>query len=246
MREESSNVMVMDKPVEAPKNTAVIEEVPLQKVVLPFEKKGEYFVELVDEIPKKPLYSFIKRTFDIFASLIALIVLALPMFFIAVMIKIKSPGPAFYKQERLGYRGEKVNIIKFRTMNLDAEASGAQWSQGDDDPRIFPLGRTLRKFRLDELPQFWNILKGDLSLVGPRPEREIFYDEFETYVHGFHERLKVKPGLTGLAQVNGGYDLRPEEKIIYDVEYIKKRSLWLDLKIILKTVGVILTRGGAK
>ena len=244
MREESSNVMVMDKPVEAPKNTAVIEEVPLQKVVLPFEKKGEYFVELVDEIPKKPLYSFIKRTFDIFASLIALIVLALPMFFIAVMIKIKSPGPAFYKQERLGYRGEKVNIIKFRTMNLDAEASGAQWSQGDDDPRIFPLGRTLRKFRLDELPQFWNILKGDLSLVGPRPEREIFYDEFETYVHGFHERLKVKPGLTGLAQVNGGYDLRPEEKIIYDVEYIKKRSLWLDLKIILKTVGVILTRGG--
>ena len=168
MREESSNVMVMDKPVEAPKNTAVIEEVPLQKVVLPFEKKGEYFVELVDEIPKKPLYSFIKRTFDIFASLIALIVLALPMFFIAVMIKIKSPGPAFYKQERLGYRGEKVNIIKFRTMNLDAEASGAQWSQGDDDPRIFPLGRTLRKFRLDELPQFWNILKGDLSLVGER------------------------------------------------------------------------------
>ena len=87
-------------------------------------------------------------------------------------------------------------------------------------------------------------MKGDLSLVGPRPEREIFYDEFETYVHGFHERLKVKPGLTGLAQVNGGYDLRPEEKIVYDIEYIKKRSLWLDLKIMLKTVGVILTGGG--
>ena len=246
MSEDINAVAVMDKPVDVSQKTATREEAPPQKVVLPFEKKGEYFVESVGEIPKKPLYSFIKRTFDILASLIALIVLAIPMLIIAAMIKIKSPGPVFYKQERLGYRGVKVNIIKFRTMNLDAEVAGAQWSQGDDDPRIFPLGRILRKFRLDELPQFWNILKGDLSLVGPRPEREIFYDEFEMYVHGFHERLKVKPGLTGLAQVNGGYDLKPEEKIIYDVEYIKKRSLWLDLKIMLKTVGVILTRGGGK
>ena len=246
MREESSNVMVMDKPVEVPKNTAVIEEVPPQKVVLPFEKKGEYFIESVGEIPKKPLYSFIKRAFDILASLIALIILAIPMLIIAAMIKIKSPGPAFYKQERLGYRGKKVNIIKFRTMNLDAEALGAQWSQGDDDPRIFPLGRTLRKFRLDELPQFWNILKGNLSLVGPRPEREIFYDEFETYVHGFHERLKVKPGLTGLAQVNGGYDLKPEEKIVWDIEYIKNRGLLMDLKILFKTVAVVFDHEGAK
>lgn len=246
MSEKMNAVAVMDKPVEVPQSTAVREEAPPQKVVLPFEKKGEYFVESVGEIPKKPLYSFIKRTFDILASLIALIVLAIPMFIIAVMIKIKSPGPAFYKQERLGYRGEKVNIIKFRTMNLDAEVAGAQWSQGDDDPRIFPFGLKLRLHRLDELPQFWNILKGDLSLVGPRPEREVFYDEFETYVHGFHERLKVKPGLTGLAQINGGYDLKPEEKIVYDVEYIKKRSLWLDLKIMLKTISVIFTRGGAK
>ena len=237
-------VAVMDKPAEMPPKPFIHEEEAEQKVVLPFEKKGEYFVEQVGEIPRKPFYSFIKRTFDIAASLIALVILAIPMAVIAIMIKIKSPGPVFYKQERLGLGGEKIKIIKFRTMNVDAEANGAQWSQGDDDPRIFPLGRTLRKFRLDELPQFWNILKGDLSLVGPRPEREIFYDEFETYVHGFHERLKVKPGLTGLAQVNGGYDLRPEEKIVYDIEYIKKRSLWLDLKIMLKTVGVILTGGG--
>ena len=246
MSEEMNAVAVVDKPVEVPQSTAAREETSPQKVVLPFEKKGEYFVELVGEIPKKPLYSFIKRTFDILASLIALIVLAIPMLIIAVMIKIKSPGPAFYKQERLGYRGEKVNIIKFRTMNLDAEVAGAQWSQGDDDPRIFPLGRTLRKFRLDELPQFWNILKGDLSLVGPRPEREIFYDEFETYVHGFHERLKVKPGLTGLAQVNGGYDLKPEEKIVWDIEYIKHRGLLMDLKILFKTVAVVFKHDGAK
>ena len=142
MSKESSNVAVMDKPVKVAPATVAVEIPQEQKVVLPFEKKGEYFVESVGEIPKKPLYSFIKRTFDILASLIALIILAIPMFIIAVMIKIKSPGPAFYKQERLGYRGEKVNIIKFRTMNLDAEVAGAQWSQGDDDPRIFPLARS--------------------------------------------------------------------------------------------------------
>ena len=131
-------------------------------------------------------------------------------------------------------------------MSVDAEAAGAQWSQGDDDPRIFPLGRKLRKTRLDELPQLASIFTGKLSWVGPRPEREIFYNEFETYVHGFHERLKVKPGLTGLAQVNGGYDLQPEEKILWDVEYIKKRSLWLDLKILCKTIKIVLMGTGAK
>ena len=239
-------VAVMDKPAEMPPKPFIHEEEAEQKVVLPFEKKGEYFVEQVGEIPKKPFYSFIKRTFDIVTSLIALVILAIPMAVIAIMIKIKSTGPVFYKQERLGLGGEKIKIIKFRTMNVDAEANGAQWSQGDDDPRIFPLGLKLRKFRLDELPQFWNILKGDLSLVGPRPEREIFYDEFETYVHGFHERLKVKPGLTGLAQVNGGYDLKPEEKIVWDIEYIKHCGLLMDLKILFKTVAVVFKHDGAK
>ena len=126
-------VAVMDKPM-------IHEKTAEQKVVLPFEKKGEYFVEQVGKIPKKPFYSFIKRTFDIATSLIALIILAIPMAVIAIMIKIKSSGPVFYKQERLGLGGEKIKIIKFRTMNVDAEANGAQWSQGDDDPRIFPFG----------------------------------------------------------------------------------------------------------
>lgn len=244
MSEEISNIAVMDKPVEVAPATVAVEIPHEQKVVLPYEKTGEYFVEQIGDIPKKPIYTAVKRIFDIFASAVAMVILAIPMAIIAVLIKINSPGPAFYHQERLGLNGKKIDVIKFRTMKVDAEASGAQWSQGDDDPRIFPLGRTLRKFRLDELPQLAAVFTGQLSWVGPRPEREIFYDEFETYVHGFHERLKVKPGLTGLAQVNGGYDLRPEEKIIYDVEYIKKRSLWLDLKIMLKTVGVILMRGG--
>lgn len=230
-------------------STAILDEPlnivsPEPKVVLPFEKTGEYYIESLGEIPKKPVYSFFKRTMDIILSGIAMIVLAVPMLIIAVLVKIKSPGPVFYSQDRLGYNGKNINIIKFRTMNVDAEKNGAQWSQGDEDPRIYPFGRILRKFRLDELPQLWCIFKGDLSIVGPRPEREIFYNEFETYVHGFRERLKVKPGLTGLAQVSGGYDLKPEEKILYDVEYIKKRSLWQDMKIMLKTIGIILNGGG--
>ena len=131
-------------------------------------------------------------------------------------------------------------------MYIDAERSGAQWSLGDDDARITSIGRILRKTRLDELPQFWCILKGDMSLIGPRPEREVFYNEFETYIHGFSQRLKVKPGLSGLAQIRGGYNLKPEEKIVYDVEYIKTRSIWLDLKIIFGTIRVVFSHDGAK
>lgn len=216
------------------------------KVVLPFEKEGEYFVESLGEIPKKPFYNFVKRAFDIVVSAVALVFLSIPMLIVAILIKRASKGTVFYSQERLGLNGKKINVIKFRTMHMNAEANGAQWSSGEDDPRIFPLGRTLRMYRIDELPQLWCILKGDLSIVGPRPERECFYEEFETYVHGFSERLKVKPGLTGLAQVSGGYDLKPEEKVVYDVEYIKNRSLGFDLKIMFDTVKVVFSHEGAK
>ncbi len=215
-------------------------------VILPFEKQGEFYVENLGEIPRKPFFDFVKRTFDIVASGFALIILSIPMLVIAIAIKCVSKGTVFYSQERLGLNGKKIKIIKFRTMSMDAEAGGAQWSSGADDPRIFPLGRSLRLSRLDELPQFWCIFKGDLSIVGPRPERECFYNEFETYVHGFSERLKVKPGLTGLAQVTGGYDLKPEEKIVHDIDYIKRRSLMLDLKIMFKTVKIVFSHEGAK
>ncbi len=215
-------------------------------VIPPFNEKNEFFVEPLGEIPKKSGYRFFKRAFDVFASGVALIVLCIPMLFIAIAIKCVSEGTVFYSQERLGLNGKKIQVLKFRTMNMDAEANGAQWSVGDSDLRIFPLGRTLRNYHIDELPQFWCILKGDLSLVGPRPERECFYKEFETYVHGFSERLKVKPGLTGLAQISGGYDLKPEEKIVYDVEYIKTRSFLLDIMIMLKTLRVVFTRDGVK
>lgn len=215
-------------------------------IILPYEKIGEYNIENLGEIPSKPIYNIVKRIIDIVISTIALIILCIPMIIIAIGIKMSSEGSIFYAQERLGLNGRKIQIIKFRTMKMDAESNGVQWSNGERDARIFPFGRKLRQVRLDEIPQFWCILKGDMTLVGPRPERECFYNEFETYIHGFSERLKVKPGLTGLAQVNGGYNLKPEEKIIYDVEYIKTRSILLDLKLIFKTVAVVMGHKGAK
>ncbi len=157
-------VAVMDKPAEMPPKPFIHEEEAEQKVVLPFEKKGEYFVEQVGEIPKKPIYATIKRIFDIFASAVALIILAIPMAFIAMMIKIKSPGPVFYHQERLGLNGKKIDIIKFRTMNVDAEANGAQWSQGDEDPRISLLAEHSESLDLTSFRSWRRYLPG--SSVG--------------------------------------------------------------------------------
>lgn len=219
-----------------------------EAVILPFTEKQEkeYYIEDLGKIKTKLFYSIVKRLFDFFCSLIAIAILLIPMIIVGILVKCTSKGPILYKQERLGKNGKPFKLVKFRSMRVDAEANGAQWSQGDNDPRITKFGRFMRKTRIDELPQLFTILTGKMSIVGPRPEREVFYNEFEKYIHGFSERLKVKPGLTGLAQVSGGYDLLPEEKIVHDIEYIKKRSLWLDLKIIFKTVGVIFTHKGAK
>lgn len=216
--------------------------------IMPFDNTDvkEYYIDDLGKLKPKVFYSIVKRLFDFFASLIAIIILLVPMIIIGILVKLTSKGPILYKQERLGKNGKPFKLVKFRSMRVDAEANGAQWSQGDDDPRITKFGRFMRKARIDELPQLFTILSGKMSIVGPRPEREVFYNEFEKYIHGFRERLKVKPGLTGLAQVSGGYDLKPEEKIIYDIEYIKKRSIWMDIKVIFKTVLVIFTHDGAK
>ena len=181
-------------------------------------------------------YLFLKRSFDLVLSLVLGIVLMLPMLLIAALIRIDSPGPALFRQERLGKDGKPFVILKFRSMGLDAEEAGPQWAQRNDS-RCTRIGRVLRRFRLDELPQLF---------VGPRPERACFYEEFETYIHGFHNRLAVQPGLTGLAQVNGGYDLKPKEKIVYDMEYIENRSVKLDLHCILMTVRLVFTHEGAR
>ena len=221
------------------------QETQSENIVLPYSVEGEFFVDPVD-VKNKLLYRFFKRFFDITVSLVLLLLCFVPMVIIGILVKLTSKGPALYFQPRLGLNGKRFRVVKFRSMCFDAEKDGVQWSAGKEDERITKFGSFLKKTRLDELPQLWCIFIGTMSFVGPRPEREVFYDAFETYIHGFRERLKVKPGLTGLAQVNGGYDLKPEEKIMYDMEYIRRRSCWLDFKIMLKTVGIVFSASGAK
>lgn len=210
-----------------------------KKVILPYTPTREYEVESLGELPRKPVYELVKRCFDVILSGFLLLLLAVPMIVIGIVVKVSSPGPALYSQERLGKDGEQIKIYKFRTMVFDSEIDTIRWSY-DEDPRVTPLGRILRKYHVDELPQLWDIFRGVLSFVGPRPEREAFYDAFETYIHGFRERLKVKPGLTGLAQVTGGSSMPPEEKIVCDIEYIRNRSFLLDLKLMIRTAVVVL------
>ena len=190
-------------------------------------------------------YRFAKRAFDIISCGCALILLAIPMGVITLKIKSESPGPVIYAQRRVGKNGKIFNVYKFRSMYTDAEARGARWAAGDD-PRVTPFGKFMREKRIDEIPQFWNIVKGDMSLIGPRPERPAFCQEFEKRIHGWGYRTLVRPGLSGLAQVTGGYDLLPKEKVVLDLEYIEHRSIVMDLKIILKTLGVVITGEGAR
>ena len=190
-------------------------------------------------------YRFVKRAFDAVSCGCALIVLAIPMAIIAAKIKLESSGPVIYSQRRVGKDGKIFNVYKFRSMYTDAETRGARWAAGDD-PRVTPFGKFMREKRIDEIPQFWNVLKGDMSLIGPRPERPAFSAEFEKRIHGWHYRTMVTPGLSGLAQVTGGYDLLPKEKVVLDLKYIEHRSIAMDLKIILKTLGVVSTGEGAR
>lgn len=190
-------------------------------------------------------YRFVKRAFDVVSCGCALVVLAIPMAIIAAKIRLESSGPVIYSQRRVGKDGKIFNVYKFRSMYIDAEVRGAQWAIGDD-PRVTPFGKFMREKRIDEIPQFWNIVKGDMSLIGSRPERPAFCQEFEKRIHGWDYRTLVRPGLSGLAQVTGGYDLLPKEKVVLDLEYIEHRSIAIDLKIILKTLGVVSTGEGAR
>ena len=187
---------------------------------------------------EKPVYESLKRLFDIFVSLLALAVLLVPMAIVALLIVLDSPGSPIYSQVLLGKEEKPFTLYKFRSMQWNAEADGLRWAE-DGDSRVTRIGRFLRRMRIDELPQLWNILMGDMSFVGPRPERPEFYEIFDTYIMGFRQRMMVKPGLTGLAQVNGGYDLPPEKKIVYDIKYINNRSILIDLSCIGKTFGVV-------
>ncbi len=192
-----------------------------------------------------PAYRAAKRAFDVVSCSCALVLLAVPMAAIASKIKRESPGPAIYAQTRVGKGGRLFKVYKFRSMYVDAEARGAQWAQGED-PRVTPFGRRLRNSRLDEIPQFWNVVRGDMSLIGPRPERPVFHEAFKERILGWEQRLAVRPGITGLAQVEGGYELLPKEKALLDIEYIENRGILLDVKIMLRTLGVMRTGEGAR
>jgi lipopolysaccharide/colanic/teichoic acid biosynthesis glycosyltransferase len=184
---------------------------------------------------------FLIRLLDIVGSL-AILILALPVMIVsALLIKITSRGPVFYKQERVGLGGRFFTLCKFRTMINDAEKYvGPVWATKDDN-RITPVGRILRRMRIDELPQIYNVLRGDMSLVGPRPERAFFIERHKALQGA---RLAVKPGLTGLAQVRSYYNLKPAHKVKYDYLYIQKRSVFLNLYILLQTIPVLLTKKG--
>lgn len=191
------------------------------------------------------LFKIYHRILDIIISIIGLII-SIPMIIVfGFLIKKEDGGPIFYKQDRLGKDGKIIFIYKLRSMRINSETNGAMWAE-KNDPRITKVGKFIRKTRIDEIPQFLNILKGEMSIIGPRPERPTLTMEFNDEIPGFINRLVIKPGLTGYAQVHGGYEISPEDKIKEDLYYIKNRSVFLDLSILFKTVKVIFTGEGAR
>ena len=198
---------------------------------LPFLRVGRY-----DPAPE---YLFVKRLFDIVVSGCALIVLSPVMLAVALAVR-KDGGPAFYRQCRLTKDGRRFDVLKFRSMRVDAERDGvARLSTGDADPRITPVGRFIRKVRIDELPQLINILRGEMSIVGPRPERPEIAAQYERELPEFSLRLQAKAGLTGYAQVYGKYNTTPYDKLQMDLMYIAHPSFWEDLRIIFATIKIL-------
>lgn len=193
-------------------------------------------------LPEAPFFTeFMVRTLDIIGSALILLLAAPVMVIVSFYVKLSSVGPVLYKQRRVGEYGKVFTLYKFRTMIHNAEKhTGPIWASKDDD-RVTPAGKILRRMRLDELPQLFNVLKGDMSLVGPRPERPYFVKQHKA-LQGV--RLVVKPGITGLAQVRGYYNLKPEHKLKYDYLYIQKRSFLLNLYILLQTIPVVLLKRG--
>ncbi|MDE2412581.1 MAG: TIGR03013 family PEP-CTERM/XrtA system glycosyltransferase, partial [Sphingomonadales bacterium] len=190
----------------------------------------------------------LKRVFDIAASSLLLALTAPVIALFALLVKLESAGPAFFRQRRVGLYGQDFDVIKLRSMRNDAEANGAQWAQ-KNDPRVTRLGQFIRKTRIDELPQTWTVLKGEMSFVGPRPERPEFVGELEQQLPYYAERHMVKPGITGWAQINYPYGASIEDsrhKLEYDLYYAKNYTPFLDLLILLQTLRVVLWREGAR
>jgi sugar transferase (PEP-CTERM system associated) len=195
----------------------------------------------------KPSQQIARRVVSTLTAAIGLL-LFLPFFpFVVLMVRLSSPGPIFFKQTRVGLGGRNFSVYKFRTMRTDAEVAGAKWAT-KDDPRVTRVGKFMRKTRLDEVPQLWNVLRGDMGFVGPRPERPEFVPWLCEQIPYFNLRHMIRPGLTGWAQVRYGYGATLEqarEKLEFDLYYIKHMTLGLDLLIMFETVKTILRRQGA-
>jgi exopolysaccharide biosynthesis polyprenyl glycosylphosphotransferase len=200
------------------------------------EVDGIPFMKL-KSIPMNVWNKMLKRSFDIVLSIILLLVLSPMILMIIILIKLTSKGDLFYKQERVGLDENKFIMYKFRSMVIDSEPTGPQFTK-KGDARYTPIGRLLRHYSLDEIPQFFNVLKGDMSIVGPRPEREYFIDQMKVSIKKYLERHRIKCGITGWAQVNGlrGSGTPLQTRIDYDIYYIENWSIVFDIKIIIKTL----------
>lgn len=184
-------------------------------------------------------YAFVKRAIDIIGSFIGIILLSPVMVLTAIAIRVYDGGPALYKQVRLTRNGKTFKILKFRSMRVNAESDGVARLAGENDDRITPIGKIIRAFRIDELPQLFNIFKGDMTIVGPRPERPEIAEQYEEYLPEFSLRLQVKAGLTGLAQIYGRYNTEPYDKLQMDLMYINQMSFVKDLRLIFATIKIL-------
>ena len=215
--------------------------------------------------PESQAVGWINRSLNVLLAVVALVIMSPVLLIVALLVKLTSRGPVFYTQERVGLDrralgprpqnrrrhrdlgGRPFTIYKFRTMRVDAEQhSGAVWAQ-QQDPRVTPVGRLLRQYRLDELPQLLNVVKGDMNIVGPRPERPTIFAQLREHISEYPLRQRAKPGITGLAQINHHYDRSIEDvrtKVSYDLAYIQRQSLFTDLRIMLQTIPTILFRRG--
>ena len=184
----------------------------------------------------------IKRVFDVVASLFGLIILSPAIFYVFLRLRRQADGPVIFRQERIGLHGKPFNILKFRTMRVDAEQDGIPHLAEKTDDRLTPVGKFLREHHLDEIPQLWNVFVGDMSFVGPRPERQYFIDQIMQENSDYEQLYQIRPGITSMATIYNGYTDTMEKMLIrlqMDLEYLQKRSLWLDLRIIFTTVRLI-------
>jgi len=200
------------------------------------------------ELRPAPIYLMLKRSLETLLVLLSGPLTIPIVFVVAIAVKLESKGPAFFTQKRVGKGGKEFSMYKLRSMCLDSEIDGAQFA-GENDPRITRIGKVIRKLRIDEVPQFLNILKGDMALIGPRPEQASFVKEFEKVIPLYSYRHVVRPGISGWAQVTHGYaadEDETREKLSHDFYYVKNLSLWLDIDIVFKTIRTMLTGFGAR